>query len=540
MDNKFRQPSAMPAAAHFAQVPGINTQRSKFNMDSTHKTTFDAGKLVPVLCKEVLPGDTFTVNGVGLVRLATPKAPFMDNLSLDVHYFFVPDRLLWTNFQKFMGERINPDDDPTAFTRPVTTINLENLEPDDLACYFGLPKAGSGVTATVQAAPFRAYALVYDEWYRDQNLQDSIEVPRDDGPDNQWDGMKCLSRNKRPDYFTTCLPWPQKGDAITISLGDSAPVELANNVNIDTNAVHVTGSGTTTLKQVLASSNYLLTADGAAGGDATILNTMSPSEFHAGGATADLSSATAITINDLRLAIQMQRMLERDARGGTRYIEIVLSQFGVKSDDARLQRPEFLGQGTCPININPIASTVATDDIPQANLAAIGTGMLKGGFEKSFTEHGWIIAIASARADLSYQQGIERMWFRQTREDHYMPVFAHLGEQAVLGREICYSGSSYDTSVFGYQERWAEYRYGKNMITGLFNSTMPTPLDFWHLAQEFSIAPVLNDSFITENPPIDRVISVPSEPHFLADFYFSIKADRVMPLFSVPDLVDRL
>lgn len=536
----FKQPGVMTAQQHFAQLPAAEIQRSKFDRSSAHKTTFDAGQLVPVFLDEVLPGDTFHMSATTFTRLATPLKPFMDNVYIDVHFFFVPARLTWQNWQKFMGERVNPDDDPNDYTIPTTQIDLTTLEADDVACYFGLPpRPGTGDGPNVNALPFRAYALVWNEWYRNQNLQDSIAVPLDDGPDD-WNAFKCLSRQKRPDYFTSCLPWPQKGDPVVIPLGDVAPVELTSAAALTVSTVDQ-GNGTIMVGGASSSPPTLGLWSDTAKNPAvatTLSGATSPSQFHAAGAYADLAEATAITINDLRTSFQIQRMLERDARGGTRYIELILSHFGVHSDDARLQRPEYLGGGTSRLNINPIAATVATESEPQANLAAIGTGVVKGGFQKSFTEHGYIIGIASVRADLTYQQGIEKIWLRETRNDFYWPTFAHLGEQAVTGKELFYSASAYDDAVFGYQERYGEYRYKNSRITGLMNSGFATNLDYWHLSQDFATPPPLNDSFIKENPPIDRVIAVPSEPQFIADFWFQLTCDRPMPVYSVPGLID--
>lgn len=532
----FAQPSVMTAQQHFSQIPAAEIPRSKFDRSHALKTTFDAGKLIPVFVDEVLPGDTFDLNATLFARLATPLKPVMDNIFIDTHFFFVPYRLVWDNFVNFMGERNNPTDDPTAYSVPQTVLDIKSITHDGLANYLGIPRRAGVGNVSVNALPFRAYNLIYNEWYRDENLQNSLTVPKGAGPDTAifTATTACQPRGKRKDYFTSALPWPQKGNPVTIGLIGQAPVTgiafqgspaLGNYLTVRETAT----SGSTSYPNGVLTTNAGIVVKG----DSATASTVRPDIY------ANLAASGAqFSVNDLRTAFQIQRLLERDARGGTRYIELVLSHFGVHSPDGRLQRPEYLGGGTTSINFNPIANTSATATEPQGGLAAFATGVARSGFTKSFTEHGIIIGIASARADLTYQQGIERFWFRNTRYDFYWPALAHLGEQAILNREIFVQGTSADTNVFGYQERYAEYRYKPSRITGKFNSGMTSSLDYWHLSQNFGALPVLNSSFIVESPPMARISAVPSEPSFLLDAWFDLKCDRPMPVYSVPGLID--
>lgn len=531
-DKKFQQPSVMSAQQHFSAVPSADIQRSKFDRSHAYKTTMDSGILTPVFVDEVLPGDTFTMSVTAFARLATPLKPFMDNLYMDIHWFFVPNRLVWDNWVYFMGERKNPTDDPAVFTLPKVTIAL-NRGPGYLHNYFGIPFRGSANTVSVNALPQRAYWLIYNEWYRDQNLENSEVIPMGNGPDTELRGGLPARRMKRHDYFTSCLPWPQKGSAVTIPIGVSAPVKGLGWVGLPAQtgpqaSVKETGGGTVAYTNAISGQNLQVRA------------TANPTTTGFPDIYADLTSATSISINDLRTAFQVQRLLERDARGGTRYIELILSHFGVRSPDARLQRPEFLGGSTTRVNVNPVAATVPEATVPQGNLAGIGTVVNRGGFHKSFTEHGLILGIASVRADLTYQQGIERFWSRSTRYDFYWPALAHLGEQAVLNKEIFVQGvPATDNAVFGYQERYAEYRYKPSRITGAFSSDWTSSLDVWHVSQDFAELPVLNAAFMAEDPPVDRVIAVPTEPHFLVDIWYDLKCDRPMPVYSVPGFIDQ-
>jgi hypothetical protein len=501
----FGPSGAMPTTmSHdFSRVPKADIQRSVFNRDHGVKTAFDAGYLVPVFVDEALPGDTFTLSMTGFGRLATPVNPIMDNLYIETFFFAVPYRLVWNNWEKMCGEQDNPGDS-TDYLVPTVSGTVTT---GSLFDYMGVP---IGNALTWNNLHGRAYNLIWNEWFRDENLQDSVVVDKDDGPDTYSD-YTLLKRGKRHDYFTSCLPWPQKGDAVSLPLGTEANTFL--------DAAVPSGSGMT----IGTDANSMVWV----GAPANELKT-------------DLSTATAATINQLREAFQIQKVYERDARGGTRYTEIIRSHFGVVSPDARLQRPEYLGGGKERININPIAQTSSTDTTtPQGNMSAFGTtGGRMGGFSKSFTEHSVIIGMACVFADLNYQQGLNRMWSRQDRWDFYWPALAHIGEQAVLNKEIYAQGTAADDNVFGYQERFAEYRYKPSMITGIMRSTATGSLDNWHVAQEFGSLPALNASFIEENPPIDRVVAVTSEPDLLFDAHFDLKCARPMPTYSVPGLID--
>lgn len=521
----------------FAQVPRAEIPRSTFDRSHGHKTTFDAGWLVPVFLDEGLPGDTFKVSSTMFARLATPVFPIMDNMVMDVHFFAVPVRLVWDNWVKFNGEQVDPGDS-TDFTVPqmVSTASTGYGEMS-LHDYMGIP---TKVPDLSHSSLFhRAYNLVYNTWYRDQNMQDSVVVDRDDGPDDPADYV-LLRRGKRHDYFTASLPWPQKGDAVTFPIG-------ATNAPVVSDGTEPTfHQSATAWKTVSWDATAGLTGGapqgvGAFSNDGVVWGRSDNTA--ATGLEVDLSSVTGSTINQLRQAFAIQKILERDARGGTRYIEVIKAHFGVTSPDARLQRPEYLGGGSFPVNINPVAQTsaVPSQPSPQGNLAAFGTALGQAGFTASFTEHVLILGIASVRADLTYQQGLNRMFSRLTRYDFYWPALAHIGEQTVLNKELYAVGSAtpgQDDQVFGYQERHAEYRYKPSQITGLFRSNATASLDAWHLSQEFGSLPTLDNDFIVENPPLDRVIAVPAEPHFLFDSYFRMHCARPMPVFGVPGMID--
>lgn len=536
----------------FAENPQVGVSRSRFQRNSDNKTTFNTGDLIPVYLDEVLPGDTHQIDLACVMRMATPIFPVMDNAFCDFYFFFVPNRLLWEHWKEFMGENKATAWTPkTEYSVPQVTAPTGGWAEGTLADYLGLPTKIEGIS--VSALPGRAYGLIYNEWFRNQNVTqptlvevtDATTTGKNDGSatnDSAITLAKPLKAAKVFDYYTGALPEPQKGEPITIPMTGNAPILpydidlktknvddlYARQYNID-GTVHNAKLGLQYPQNV---GTYAVT------GVSTLSSGGSEVEHYL---MADLSGVTAATINQLRQAFQIQKLLEKDARGGTRYREVLREHFGVVSPDARMQIPEYLGGYRLPINVSQVIQTSSTDSTsPQGNTAALSvTTMNKSMFTKSFTEHGFIMGLAVVRTDQTYQQGIERMWSRKGRYDYYWPVLANIGEQAILNKEIYAQGSAADEEAFGYQEAWADYRYKPSKVTGLFRSNAQQSLDAWHYAQDYDALPTLSTAWMEQSDTeMKRTLAVQNQPDFIADFYFMNKTTRCMPVYSIPGLID--
>lgn len=550
-------------AHNFSNAPQVYQKRSRFDRSFVRKMTFNEGKLVPFFVDEVLPGDTISLTVRDFCRLSTPVAPFMDNLYLDKFFFFVPNRLVWEHWQNFCFEQEDPDDS-TDYVVPTCQLAGGTEGENGIGTvwdYFALP-TGLTNALNVNALPFRMYYLIWNEWFRDENLQKSVKIDKSDtnavfnaariADQPSWifstgttyvNGFALAPRGKRFDYFTSALPFQQKGPGVSIGLAGTAAVDSTIPIDWPMEVKPNGGSYSTVNRYELADTGYA-TRTGALWTNNSNDNDWSGTNLKlpdfSTGLTVDLDSSSIFTISSLRTAFQMQKFYERLARGGSRYTEVLTSFFGVVSPDSRLQRPEYLGGSSKMMNINPVAQTSSTGDVtPQGNLAAYGVSASKyHAFTKSFVEHGYIIGLLEVRADLTYQQGINKMWLRSTVYDWYWPTFAHLSEQAILNAEIYAQGTDDDKGVFGYQERYAEYRYHPSEICGHFRSTYTKPLDVWHLSQKFDSLPTLSDQFIQDNPPVDRVVATKNYPHFLIDIGFKYHTTRAMPMYGIPGLVD--
>lgn len=534
-----------PRTNQFAEEPQVRIGRSQFDRTHQRKMTFDASYLVPFYVDEVLPGDTFTCRLNGFCRVFSPlDAPIMDNIELETFAFFVPARLVWTNWVYMQGEHDDKGAQDTSYTIPILTgessahaaaMNTGRR----LMANFGIPHDLDPDDTDINALPFRAYNLIYNTFFRDQNLIDEIDVPTGNGPDDLATYYSQKKTAKKHDYFTSCLPYLQKGDPVEVALSGLAPVTGIGKVS-----QNFLDSSVLVYETDQTRPTYASAVEITGGADESVY-VEADSTGNYMNIYADLGSV-GMDVNTLRESVALQRALELDARGGTRYVESIKSRFNVTSPDFRLQRPEYLGGGKSYINVNPVANTVDQAaasaaggvDVFQGELKGVGAGVISGhGWAKSFTEHGYIIGLIRARGDITYFQGLDRMWSRSTRYDFYEPIFANLGEQSVLNKELFADGSADDELVFGYQERWSEYRFKKSELCGYFNPDVAGALSHWHLAEDFASLPTLNSTFIQDATPMSRVQSFATADDFLLDLVINLKCARPIPVHSIPSLV---
>lgn len=577
--------------SHFSLLPRVDISRSRFDRSSSVKTTFNTGDIVPFFLEEVLPGDTFNVKTSKVVRMQTLLTPLMDNLYLDTYYFFVPNRLVWQHWKEFCGENTESAWIPeTEYAMPQITSPADTgWEVGTIADYFGIPTGVANLS--VSALPFRAYALIMNEWFRDENLQDPLVVPVDDATvagvnsstfvTDVAKGGKPYKAAKYHDYFTSALPTPQKGPdvSIPVSLGSELPVygtgdplyltdgnftypflsvgQSLGSLSMTGTAIANSGATGSKVGDIYANGNAFYSEVNSGGGSANWkgkvmgvptkekMDSLAVPGLVGSGLVAVYDGAVSVaTINQLRLAFQIQKFYERQARGGSRYTEVVRSFFGVTSPDARLQRPEYLGGNRVPININQVIQQSGTESAttPQGTVVGMSqTTDTNSDFTKSFTEHGFIIGVMVARYDHTYQQGLDRLWSRKDKFDFYWPVFANIGEQAIKNKELYAQGTAEDDEVFGYQEAWAEYRYKPNRVTGEMRSSYALSLDVWHLADDYSKLPSLSAEWIQEDAStVNRVLAVSDNlsAQFFADIYVKNLCTRPMPMYSIPGLID--
>lgn len=519
-----------------AIIENARIPRSKFINRFSRKTAFNAGDLVPFLIDEVLPGDHMKYNATAYVRMATPLFPLFDQQQIETFFFFTPSRICWDNWVKMMGEQDNPTD-TIAYTVPFISLDNDDLGVNTIYDHFGLPaQFATDQSYEINALPLRAYNLIWNQWFRDENVNASTAINKGNGPDASTDYV-LKKRAKAHDYFTSCLPWAQKFTAPTVPLGGLAPIL---GIGFD----NITAVQDQAVNDLVGGTGYVYPwSVKTSNADQTYIRAVSSASGSAPSVYADLSQATGVAINTFRQAFMIQTLLERDARGGTRYTESIRSQFGVINPDFRLQRPEYIGGGKTPLITTPIAQTAPTEDSVVGQLGGASTAAGRHIASYAATEHGYIIGLINVRSELSYYQGLHKLWTRTTRYDFYTPALAGLGEQPVYTREIYSNGdTTNDTTVFGYQARWEEYRQRYSDITGLMRPTYTGNLAEWHLAQTFETAPTLSAAFLREDPPMARVLAAGEEANnqqYIADITIDRVAVRPIPMFGTPQILGR-